>query len=263
MRHLLTGIVVAMLAGLVLTSSASAITIYDVKTDSWSAAGGDPYDWSNGGKYGLSGYSLMWTNIDAVTGKFLAGRPTGHYTDNWKPANPAWLIFKTGTPNTGNGTGPYQPSGTLSGTVIPRLYTLESWDKSREFDFSIYFYDPGLTATGSELVASVILTGNFGTHAGPTLLKDPFNFQTLTADQVHAGTMITFDVGAAAGEEVAVTIETKGTYAAGFFLDNVKDWTPPVTTSLSDPPPAVMPEPATMALLALGMGGIVMRRRRR
>ena len=259
MRHLVSGIIVAILAGMVLTSSASAITIYDVRgmqlldpTQWWNAA-------VNGLAFGSESYTLMWNKIGPDGKTFLAGgRPTGDYTGNWA-GNPAWLNFKTGTPNQGSGSGPYQPSGTLLGTVIPRLYTLESWDANRRFDFSVLFYDPDLTATGSELVASVILTGNFGTEADPGFFADPFNVKTLTANEVRAGTMVTFDVGAAAGEEVAVTIETKGTYAAGFFLDNIRAYTPlSLATSTS-----VAPEPATMALLALGLGGIVMRRRRR
>jgi hypothetical protein len=163
-------------------------------------------------------------------------------------------------PNTGNqGTGPYQPSGILTGTVIPRLFTLESWDKSRRFDFSVLFYDPGLTLTGSELVATVILTGNFGTTPGPGITADPFNVVYLTADQVKAGYMATLNVGCAAGEEVSVTIETKGTYPAGFFIDNIDNtWVP---TSM--PAPALNPEPATLAMLAVGLGGLVARRRRR
>jgi hypothetical protein len=247
MRHPLTGVVLAIFAGLILTSSASAITIFEVKKNSWA----DPYDWSEG--------------VDS-TGKFKnTGHPTGDYSGNWAPANPAWLNFKTASPVTGNGNGPYQPSGILSGTVIPRLYTLESWDASRQFDFSVYFFDPGLTLTGSQLVADVILSGNFGTNADPSVTADPFNVISLTADQVRAGTMATFNVGCQAGEEVAVTIETKNTYAAGFFLDKVKDWAGPVTTSLSDPLPAAMvaPEPATIALLALGLGGLMRRRFRK
>jgi hypothetical protein len=267
MRHPLTGVVLAIFAGLILTSSASAITIYDIRGQQLldGANWWDPT--KNGGlTFGASAFSLMWNKIDSDGKTLLAGgRPTGDYSNTWAPANPAWLNFKTGSPNTGNGTGPYQPSGILSGTVIPRLYTLESWDKSREFDFSVFFYDPLMTLTGSQLVATVILTGNFGTHADSKLKVDPFNVIALSADQVRAGIMATFDVGCEAGEEVAVTIETKDTYAAGFFIDKVKDWTPPAVTSLSDPLPAAMvvPEPATIALLALGLGGLMRRRFRK
>jgi hypothetical protein len=261
MRHPLTGVVLAIFAGLILTSSASAITIYQVKASGLT----DPTKWYNDG-YGSGGYSLMWNHIDADGKTLLAGgRPTGDYSNTWAPANPAWLNFKTASPVTGNGNGPYQPSGILSGTVIPRLYTLESWDKNRTFDFSVFFYDPLLSITGNELVATVILSGNHGTVADPAVTADPFNVIFLSADQVHAGFMATFNVGAEAGEEVAVTIETKDTYAAGFFIDNVKEWAGPVTTSLSDPLPAAMavPEPATIAMLALGLGGLMRRRFRK
>ncbi|MCX5683981.1 MAG: PEP-CTERM sorting domain-containing protein [Planctomycetota bacterium] len=264
MRHFLTGIAVAILACLIFSSSASAITIYEVRGRTLD----DPLNWwdasKNGGfGFGAESYTLMWNKLGPDGKTFLAGgRPTGDYTGSWA-GNPAWLNFKTGSPVQNTGSGPYQPSGILSGTVIPRLYTLESWDANRRFDFSVYFFDPGITATGSELVATVILSGNFGTTAGPGVTADPFNVIALTADQVRAGTMATFDVGAEASEQVGVTIETKGTYAAGFFLDNIRGYSP---TSLETSTPAstpVVPEPVTITMLALGLGGLVMRRRRR
>lgn len=255
MRHLVGGVLVAILGGLILASPASAITIYEVKAKTLT----DPTKWYNEG-YGSQYYSLMWSNIHGDGKTLDPGHPTGDYTGNWAPANPAWLYFKKGLPNTGNqGIGPYQPSGILTGEVLPRLFTLESWDQSRRFDFSVLFYDPGLTLTGSERVATVILTGNFGTKAGPGLTADPFNAVTLTADQVRAGTMATLNVGCAAGEEVAVTIETKGTYPAGFFIDNID----PTWVPTSMPAPALNPEPTTLAMLAVGLGGLVARRRRK
>jgi hypothetical protein len=225
----------AILTVVVLSSAASAATIYDVVANRLP----NPLQWYTAG-YGTGGYSLMWSQIDA-DGKTLlpTGRPTGDYTGSWSN-NPAWLVFHTGSLGGGGGSG-YSPPGGPTGDVITRDFTLESLDIARMFDFSVLFYDPGLSAsvTDDTLIARVILTGDQGTTGT--------NFQTVTAADVRAGTMVTFSVKAEAAEKIGITIETVGTYAAGFFLDNVQA--------------ATVPEPATLALVALGFG-VMLRRRR-
>jgi len=236
MRLVLRGVCVAILAGFLVASAASAATIQDVVANTLPK----PDEWYNYG-YGTSGYSLMWNQL-GPDGKTLlpTGRPTGDYTGSWE-GNPGWLRFQSGLPGTGGSGNGYTPPGGPEGDVITRYFTLESTDADRTFDFSVLFYDPGLDAAiaGTDAVARVILTGDFGTTGD--------NSKTLTAAEVRAGTMVTFTVLAEAAEKVVVTIETVDTYAAGFFLDNVTGG---------------VPEPATLALVALGLGGMALRRRR-
>ena len=62
--------------------------------------------------------------------------------------------------------------------------------------------------------------------------------------------MLTWHIAADAGETVKVSIQSLGdeSYAAGFFMDNET---------------MLIPEPATVGLLAAGLACLVARRRRR
>jgi hypothetical protein len=182
----------------------------------------------------------MWSSL-GPDGKTLLpdGRPTGQYSGAWTGGNPAWLRFQTAVGALGGDAG---SSPAPEGSVQTRNFTLESIDTARQFDFSVLFYDPGIDAALADdaVVARVTLTGAAGTTGQGA--------KSLTAADVRGGTMLTFDVLAGAGEQIGVAIETVDTYSAGFFLDNAG---------------GLAPEPATTALVAAGLGGLALRRRRR
>lgn len=230
-------VLVVLLALLAVGSVASAATIYDVMANPLA----DPTHWYDAG-YGQSGYSLMWSEIDA-DGKTLlttTGRPTGSYTGSWAD-NPGWLDFQ----QSGGGGGGLGGGGGAGGGNNVATYTIGATDGvSRRFNFSTLFYDPGLDAAigADDLAVRITLTGSLGT----TLAGTALNMKELTGAEVRAGTMVTFNVLAEAGETLGVTVESLDTFAAGFFLDTI----------------TAVPEPATLSLLGLGVAGLLMRRKR-
>ena len=236
MKRFCQSLSVTLLTLLVVGSAASAATIYSVMANELV----DPTQWYMEG-YGQNGYSLMWSSVGADGRTLEAGRPTGTYSGSWAD-NPAWLDFRAGT---GGGGGP--GGGTIPGANI-QSYTLGATDtQARRFNFSTLFFDPDLdTGIGAdELAARLTLTGSLGTTVGTT----GGNMKELTGSQVRAGTMVTFDVMVGPDEKLTVVIESLDTFAAGFFLDSVQDV-------------AVIPEPATLTLLGLGLAGMVLRRRK-
>jgi len=228
-------------ATLMMASGAAAITIHDVvRTDFNPGADDVLLSYGSGGRY---------ITYDPIEGSGLFNSTTGApgATGTWA-GNPGWLdfLFNSGGALPGGGTGPLGP-GT---NQVSSSYTLSTHPSApSSFDFSVLFYNPNYDASvvdGTTNVAQVILAGSDGTaFAGTAGTGD--NEALVTAAELRAGIMLTWSISADAGVDLNVVINSLGVgaYAAGFFLDKVT------------------PEPATLGLLAIGLGGLILRRRGR
>ena len=187
-------------------------------------------------QYGSYFYQLTW---DYSTSKYTPDgfRPTTAPT--YGPANnPADLIFNYGSSN-GNGGG-----GGGDGSDGPVLSTFNIGNAlggTWEMDFAVLLYDPEFNDQATAIVQLV------GRANG-----SEYDTQELTAAEVKAGTMVQWHIEGLAGElvDVFITSTDPTTRAvAGFFMDQHNFAT-------------AIPEPATMALVALGVAGLLARRRK-
>ena len=228
-----TGTVLLAMASVLMTASvASAITVYDVVRTDFDPNANKVLD-----TYGSGGYYLTY-KPDPGTGLFdKTGGP--HATGGPFTNNPPWLDFRASVPS-GGAPHPVYPNQVL--------YTLASTDtKAHSFDFSILFYDYNLDTSIADatVAAEVIITGKNETK----VVTKEGNKAEVTAGDIRSGTVLTWkievpvDPGTGTGEDISVVISSY-TFAAGFFLDNIA------------------PEPATLSLVAAGLAGLWLKRRR-
>jgi hypothetical protein len=227
------------LAVLGVAASASAATIDHVQDVAF-----DPtlYGFLEYG-YGSGAYYLTWSAglANPVSGLFNPGGEPGPGlpAGGQGPSNPPELNFIFEQVSGGGGGGGGAVGGGGAG-LGQSLYTIGSNVAGQPWSmiFSMLFYDPGFAEEGSVLVEL------FGTEGG-------LDSRTLTAAQIRAGIMLTWDLGAAGDEEVKILVTPSGdvTYPAGFFMDNANF-------------NGVIPEPASLGLMALGLAGFLGRRRK-
>ena len=194
----------------------------------------------NAATYGqLGAYYLTWSAGLAPNSHLLnPGGEPGPGLPDQAPFDPPELSFTFEEPDCSGGTG---GSGGTS-TCPQGLYTIGSncpdqapWSMT----FSMLFYDPEFAEDAGVLVEV------FGTQGG-------LDSKTLTGDDVRGGILLSWDLDAGSGEEVKVLVTAAGdvTYPAGFFMSNGEF-------------NCVVPEPASLGLMALGLVGFLLLGRRR
>jgi len=236
MRSCLIGLS-ALVAVILMTSAASAATITEV------LSGTGPFDPTQLSFYDYGfGHVSTLLSWDSYGPSYLFNR-TGHATGNFTAPdpslNPSWLNFQVAGGNSSGGGGGgggssdpntlYQHSYTLSNN------NLQDWT----MDFSVLIFDPEYAGGGMQVEL-------LGSKEG----ADTYKAKTLTPDEVRGGMMLTWDIQAAGDESVLVRTTSMGEdeYAAGYFIND------------ADPG---IPEPATLAFLALGACGVLAGRMRR
>jgi len=219
----------ALAAVLFLAAAAPAATISEVLAGPFDPTAED-YELYFG--HAPSGYLLTWDNS---AGNLAGPNHSPLRAPYQGPAggNPAWLKFDQIANSGGQGT---------SNTNLTTFTLGDNLGRAWEMDFSVLIFDKQFT--GSEM--KVIVVGEDATD------QNNYRDAVLSDADVVAGVMLTWHIQADAGEEVTVYVQSIGdeSYPCAFFMDNEAFGA------------AHAPEPATVVVLALGLVGMAMRRRR-
>jgi len=219
-----------LLVACALASAAPAATINEVLNQSWDPLTNNPLD--NG--FGGSGWFLTWDNLGPGSQFQSPGQPQSGLPIVG-PVNPPLLSFTF--QETGIGGGGGGGTGLVQSTYIlgSKCPDENPWSMT----FSMLFFHPDFGGTSVDIQL-------FGSISGVLT-------SSLTAEEIKAGKMLSWDIAALGGEKVFIVVTPNGgqTYPAGFFMDDAN------FNCNSE-----IPEPATLGLVLLGAAAVARRRKK-
>ena len=245
MKRACLGTLCAGMGVLLLAAGLHGAVITPVEVGNLNPQQDDFEQYFNAKGWALAAHYLTW---DTSGGNLAPPGYAPSSTYQGGAANPAWLDFTT-TGGGGGGVGGGGGGGGAGGNLDTFELAINQDPLNPQpwsMDFSVLIFDP--TFAGTKI--NVYLIGEETTEADNT------KSATVEAADVLIGKLLTWHIdGKLIGgeaEKVKVLIEAEGaeSHAAAFFMSDAV-------------PGSTVPEPATMAMLALGVGGVLAARRRR
>ena len=251
MKRLLCGLLCAV--AVVACSAGAAQSAQIIWTGTDTATGVGWYQgWYNNGTPGA--YGSEWGyGFDISTGTPVYGTDKTQPDSN-DPTYPAYVdSFQYSSQGGGGGGGGNQGGGGGGTTGI--TYDLVM-NQDKTFDFEVLFYDANYTSRNAALGTALVGTDVALEVRLINLSDNPATFENwheITVDELEAGIYMIWRTQAPTGDTIRTEVVWglgDGIGASAFFLDNVVDGL------------VTIPEPATVSLIGLGIGFLLMRRKK-